>query len=202
MQKACSLQQLLNQFLLMHSHTHTHTHKGWPRGEEIELAGCNAASCVFNQSRLRIQGYCKSLWSESESQRLLGEAALITRYDYSWGNACVCVRVVVRFVWESWADWLQWECASTSEYESHFEKCWNGDECQKKLLAFAYTQITPTCLTFITINPPDFFRIWLFYILWYQNKTSLFCSLFPLSLFAAGSRLGFPPWMSLFFTVC
>ena len=43
------------------------------------------------------------MWSESESQRPLGEAALITRYDYSRGNVCVCVVVVwVRFVWESW----------------------------------------------------------------------------------------------------
>ena len=43
------------------------------------------------------------MWSESESQRPLGEAALITRYDYSRGNVCVCVVVVwVRFVWELW----------------------------------------------------------------------------------------------------
>lgn len=58
-----SLHQVLNQFLLMDSHTHINSHKGWPRGEEIELAVCNAAPCVCNQRRLRIQDHCKTLWS-------------------------------------------------------------------------------------------------------------------------------------------
>ncbi len=126
----------------LRTHTHTHTQK-LTRGEEIELAGCNAAPCVCNQSRLRIQGHCKSLWLESKSQRPLGEAALITRYDYSRGMCvcgCVCVCVWVgggEICAGVMAHWLHGECVSTclwsctSEYESNFKKLLNGDECKK-----------------------------------------------------------------------
>lgn len=124
---------LISSSLCTHTHNHTHTHKGWPGGEEIELAGCNAAPCVCNQNRLRIQSHCKSVWSES--QRPLGEAVLITRYDYSRGNVCVCVWVVVRFVWESWlTDFLGNVRLHAHDYaQVSMTVISNGDKCKTEM---------------------------------------------------------------------
>lgn len=122
--------KVLNQDLLMHTNTQKLT-RGW----KLNLWGVMQFP-VCNRTRLRIEGHCKSEWSER--QRPLGKAVLITRYDYSKGNVCVwvcggefCVGVL--------ADWFVGECVSgcswlqTSEHEI-FSVCVKCAKKKKMLL--------------------------------------------------------------------
>lgn len=124
-------------------------------------------------------------------------------------RVCVCVGGGGDFGWESWlTDFMGNVCphardrarVSVRVISKNFEMVTNAEKAQSFCTCKNNTNISdihrhkpsdlPGFGVFISCGNNN------------NNKKSLFCSLFPLSLFGAGCRLCFPRWMSLFFTVC